>query len=169
MSAEFTSKNGFSVVAPTSTSTRSSTAWSSASCWLRLNRWISSTNKMVRRPLMVRRLSAASISRRRSDTVPPMADTSTNVAFVVSATMCASDVLPVPAGPNRMTELRRSCSMALRSQLPRPTASSCPTSSSSERGRMRTARGATSDLRSFSISVNSVSMTTMIACERLYG
>lgn len=34
MSAEFTSKNGFSVVAPTSTSTRFSTAWSSASCWL---------------------------------------------------------------------------------------------------------------------------------------
>ena len=84
MSAEFTSKNGFSVVAPTSTSTRFSTAWRSASCWLRLNRWISSTSRMVREPLSAKRFSAASISRRRADTVPPMADTSTNVAFVDS-------------------------------------------------------------------------------------
>ena len=54
---------------------------------------------------MTRRFSAASISRRKSDTVPPMADTSTKVARVDSAMTWASDVLPVPAGPKRMTEL----------------------------------------------------------------
>ena len=156
-------------MAPTSTSTRSSTACSSASCWLRLKRWISSTNRMVRKPNADRRLSAASISRRRSETVPPMADTSTNVAFVVSAMTCASEVLPVPAGPNRMTELNWSCSMALRSHEPGPTASSWPTTSSSVRGRMRTAKGATSDFRSFSISVNKVSMPYIVSCERLFA
>lgn len=50
MSAEFTSKNGFSVVAPTSTTVRFSTACKSESCWLRLKRWISSTNRIVRAP-----------------------------------------------------------------------------------------------------------------------
>jgi len=98
-----------------------------------------------------------------------MADTSTNVAFVVSAMTCASEVLPVPAGPNRMTELNWSCSMALRSHEPGPTASSWPTTSSSVRGRMRTAKGATSDFRSFSISVNKVSMPYIVSCERLFA
>ena len=158
MRAEFTSKKGFSVVAPTSTTSRSSTACSNASCWLRLKRWISSTNRMVRKPPMTRRFSAASISRRKSDTVPPIADTSTKVARVDSAMTWASDVLPVPAGPKRMTELNVSFSMAARSQLPSPTASVCPTTSSSVRGRMRTASGATSRFRSFSIAVNKVSI-----------
>ena len=158
MRAEFTSKKGFSVVAPTSTTSRSSTACSNASCWLRLKRWISSTNRMVRKPPMTRRFSAASISRRKSDTVPPIADTSTKVARVDSAMTWASDVLPVPAGPKRMTELNVSFSMAARSQLPSPTASACPTTSSSVRGRMRTASGATSRFRSFSIAVNKVSI-----------
>ena len=124
---------------------------------------------MVRNPNPVRRFSAASISRRRSDTVPPMADTSTNAAFVLSAMTCASEVFPVPAGPNKMTELNRSCSMAARSQLPGPTASFWPTTSSSERGRIRTASGATSDFRSFSMSVNNVSMSGMVSCERLFA
>ena len=159
MSAELTSKNGFSVVAPTSTMTRSSTACRSESCWLRLKRWISSTNRIVRDPLIARRFSAASISRRRSDTVPPIADTSTNVALVAWAITWASDVLPVPAGPYRMIELKRSCSMAARSQLPGPTASSCPTSSSSVRGRIRTANGATDERACCSISEKRVSMS----------
>ena len=87
-----------------------------------------------------------------------MADTSTKVARVDSAMTWASEVLPVPAGPKRMTELKASFSMAARSQLPSPTASVCPTTSSSVRGRMRTANGATSRFRSFSIAVNKVSI-----------
>ena len=124
---------------------------------------------MVRRPCIVRRFSAALISRRRSDTVPPMADTSTKVALVCSAMTCASEVFPVPAGPKRMTELKLSPSMAPRNQLPGPTASVCPTTSSSVRGRMRTASGATSARRSFSIAVNKVSMPRIISCERLFA
>ena len=82
---------------------------------------------MVRRPYESRRDSAASISRRRSFTVPVMALTSTNSACVVLAMMRASVVLPVPAGPYRMTDESVSCSMARRSQLPGPTAWAWPT------------------------------------------
>ena len=99
MSAELTSKKGFSVVAPTSTTMRSSTAWSRASCCVRLKRWISSMNRIVRWPVVSRRFSAASMAWRRSLTVPVTADTSTNAAWVLLAMMRASVVLPVPAGP----------------------------------------------------------------------
>ncbi len=123
-------------------------------------------------PPVSSRRSAAEISRRKSDTVPPMADTSTNVALVVSAMTWAMDVLPVPAGPNRMTELSVSDSMALRSQLPSPTASPWPTTSSSERGRRRTASGATSMRRPVSTSVNNESVC-MASCyhdiEQMYS
>ena len=61
-----------------------------------------------------------------------------------------------------MTELKVSPSMAQRSQLSGPIASVWPTTSSSVRGRMRTASGATLRRASFSISVNSVSMPHMI-------
>ena len=127
MRAELTSKYGFSVVAPMRMTVRSSTAWSRASCCERLKRWISSTKRIVRRPVESSRLSAASISRRRSLTVPVMAETSTNSACVVLAMMRASVVLPVPAGPYRMTDESVSCSIALRSHEPSPTACACPT------------------------------------------
>jgi hypothetical protein len=71
-----------------------------------------------------------------------MADTSTNSACVVLAMMRASVVLPVPAGPYRMTEDSVSCSMARRSHESGPTACSWPTYSSSDCGRMRAASGA---------------------------
>ena len=94
-----------------------------------------------------------------------MADTSTNSDSVRSAIIWASEVLPVPAGPNRMTELRESLSMAVRSQLPSPTAACCPTNSSRLRGRMRTARGATFRRSSFSISVKRVSMEPYVSTD----
>ena len=158
MSAEFTSKNGFSVVAPTRMTTRFSTACRSASCWLRLKRWISSTKRIVFVPADASLRSAAEISLRRSATVPPIAETSTNAERVVSAMMRAMLVLPVPAGPNRITDESASAVMARASQLPGPTASFCPRSSESERGRMRTASGATAYFARLSISVKSVSM-----------
>ena len=121
-SAEFTSKYGFSVVAPIMTTVRFSTAWSRASCWEREKRWISSMNKMVRRSNIMRRCFASSISRRRSLTVPVTAETSTNSLLVCAAMICANVVLPVPAGPYRITLESTSCSMADRSQEPGPTA-----------------------------------------------
>ena len=50
-SAEFTSKYGFSVVAPISVTRPSSTACSTESCCALLKRWISSMKRIVRRPL----------------------------------------------------------------------------------------------------------------------
>ena len=47
-SAAFTSNDGFSVVAPTSTTVPASTCGSSASCCALLKRWISSMNSTVR-------------------------------------------------------------------------------------------------------------------------
>ena len=54
-SAELTSKYGFSVVAPISVTSPSSTAGSSASCWALLKRWISSRKKIVGSPLAASR------------------------------------------------------------------------------------------------------------------
>ena len=49
--AEFTSKLGFSVVAPMRTMEPFSTKGRKASCWALLKRWISSTKRMVRSPM----------------------------------------------------------------------------------------------------------------------
>ena len=54
-SAPLTSKAGFSVVAPISVTSPSSTAGSRASCWALLKRWISSRNRIVSLPLACRR------------------------------------------------------------------------------------------------------------------
>ena len=50
-SAPFSSKDGFSVVAPTSTTVPSSTTGRKLSCWLRLKRWISSMKSKVPCPI----------------------------------------------------------------------------------------------------------------------
>ena len=162
MRAEFTSKKGFSVVAPMRMTMRSSTACSRASCWLREKRWISSMKRMVRLPLSSRRWLAASISLRRSLTLPVMALTSTKTALVLCAITCAMEVLPVPAGPYKITEDSASFSMARRSQVPLPTASSCPTTSFMVRGRMRTARGAALKRVSLSTSAKRLSMPSIL-------
>src|SRR5918998_1359363 len=65
-SAELTSKYGFSVVAPTSTTSPSSTAGSRVSCWALLKRWISSRKKIVRSPLVSRRCFARASTSRTS-------------------------------------------------------------------------------------------------------
>src|SRR5450759_4302258 len=142
MSGALTSKNGFSVVAPTSTTRRSSTACSRASCCDLLNRWISSMNRIVRCPENVRRSRAASMERRMSATPDVTAETSAKNALVVLAMTFARLVLPLPAGPYRISEESSSRSMALRSAVPGPTASSWPTNASRVRGRRRAARGA---------------------------
>ena len=141
-SAELTSKYGFSVVAPIIMTVRFSTACSRASCCDLEKRWISSMNRMVRRSYVFRRVLASSITRRKSFTVPVTALTSTNSLLVWLAIMWASVVLPVPAGPYRITLESTSCSIAARNHEPLPTAFCWPTYSSSELGRMRTASGA---------------------------
>ena len=68
-SAAFTSKDGFSVVAPIRVTVPRSTWGRNASCWALLKRWISSTNRIVRWPRSARR-SAASLTRARISLTP---------------------------------------------------------------------------------------------------
>src|SRR5216684_434923 len=69
------------------------------------------------------------------------AENSMNSALVMRAMICASVVLPVPGGPQKIREPRSSRSIWVRSGLPGPTRCSWPTNSSSVRGRMRSASG----------------------------
>ena len=98
-SAELTSKKGFSVVAPISTTRPSSTAGSSVSCWALLKRWISSRKKIVGSPLVERRCWARSRTSRTSWRPALTADASSNAARAPRASMRAIVVLPLPGGP----------------------------------------------------------------------
>src|SRR5262249_42466453 len=66
----------------------------------------------------------------------------TNSDAVRRAIICASVVLPVPGGPQKTIEVRRSSSIRRRRSLPLASRCSCPTNSSSVRGRIRSASGA---------------------------
>src|SRR5918996_1787307 len=140
-SAELTSKKGFSVVAPTRTTSPSSTAGSSGSCCALLKRWISSRKKIVRSPLVWRRCWARSITARTSARPALTADASSKAARAFTASRRASVVLPVPGGPYRIIECGRPSSIAVRRAEPRPSRWSCPTNSPSDAGRMRAASG----------------------------
>ncbi len=139
-SALFTSKLGFSVVAPRRVTTPLSTSGSTASCCALLKRWISSMKSTVRWP-MRRRSRARSMILRSSATPDDTALTDSKAAPDISARMLASDVLPLPGGPQRMSEGMVSPSSARRSTVPGPTARSWPANSSSVRGRIRAASG----------------------------
>ncbi len=106
---EFTEKKGFSVVAPMRTTSPSSTAGSRASCWDLLNRCTSSMKRMVPRPCSPSSRRASSMAPRTSATPAFTADSGTKVLAVVAATTWARVVFPVPAGPHKMAEVRRSC------------------------------------------------------------
>ena len=137
-----TSKNGFSVVAPINVSTPDSTAGSKASCWLLLKRCTSSRNRMVPRSASANRRRAPSMTSRTSFTPAVTADSDTNSRSVIDATTVARVVLPVPGGPHRTIEDRRSDSIRARSGAPGPSRCRCPTISSRRRGRIRAANGA---------------------------
>ena len=141
-SGGLTSKNGFSVVAPMSTSVPSSTAGSRASCWALLKRWISSRKRIVPWSRSPRRWRARSMTSRTSLTPAVTADSCSKALAVVPATARASVVLPVPGGPHSSTEDSRSCSTSRRSGRPGPSSCGCPTTSSIVRGRSRAASGA---------------------------
>ena len=102
-SAAFNSKDGFSVVAPTSTMVPSSITGRKASCCARLNRCTSSTNKSVPCPVS-RRARAASNTFLRSATPENTAESWTNSRSVACASRRATVVLPVPGGPQNTSE-----------------------------------------------------------------
>jgi alanyl-tRNA synthetase len=64
-----------------------------------------------------------------------------NLLLVCRAMICASDVLPVPGGPKKISDWMRSASMARRSNCPGARMCVCPANSSRLRGRIRAASG----------------------------
>ena len=140
-SAPFNSNDGFSVVAPISVTVPDSTAGRNASCCARLNRWISSTNRIVPRPISRRRAASPMISRTRG-TPSVTAENGTNSRSVNCATRWPNVVLPLPGGPHRMSEPTVPRSIDSRNGFPGPSTAACPTNSSSVFGRMRAASGA---------------------------
>ena len=134
------SNDGFSVVAPMSVIVPFSTYGRNASCCALLSRWISSANRMVPRPASSRASASAMISRTRG--TPSVTDENgTNSRSVYSAMRNASVVFPEPGGPQKIIDPTLPFSMASRSVLPGASRCSCPTNSSSVRGRMRAASG----------------------------
>src|SRR5262249_47022188 len=105
---------------------------------------------MVFRPDVGKRFVAAASTRRISATLLSTPLIRTNFACVISAIMRASVVFPLPGGPYRITDGRRSASIARRNSLPGARMCSWPTNSSSERGRMRVASGAALSIASTS-------------------
>ena len=103
-SGEMTEKYGFSVVAASRVTVRSSTAASSESCWVLLNRCTSSMNRTVCGPPERRCRRAVSITARTSLTPAVNADMATKRRSVARATRWAMVVLPLPGGPQRMTD-----------------------------------------------------------------
>ena len=103
-SALFTSKYGFSVVAPISMTVPSSTYGKSASCCALLKRCISSINKIVRFPLMAMVSFAFSTMSVISFLPAVVAFICRNSPAVVFAITWASVVFPVPGGPYKIME-----------------------------------------------------------------
>ena len=147
-SGEITEKDGFSVVADTSTTQPFSTPGSRTSCWALVNRWISSRKSTVVRPCRSRWSRASSIALRTSRTPAVIADISTKRPPTPRETTCASVVLPVPGGPHSSTDVSPARlpvpppATIRRSGDPDASRWSWPTTSSRLRGRIRTASGA---------------------------
>ncbi len=140
-SAPLSSNDGFSVVAPTRTMSPDSMYGRKTSCCERLNRWISSRNRIVRRFDRRRCFLALSRTSRISLTPVATAEYARNVEAVCAAMRRASVVLPTPGGPQRTSEGTRSSAIARRRKPLPPTTASGPSTSSSERGRIRSASG----------------------------
>ena len=128
------------MVAPTSTMVPSSTSGRKASCCALLKRWISSTKSSVPRPFERRRRAASKIFL-RSATPVKMALICTKARSVASASSRAMVVLPTPGGPQNTTEPRLPSASIRPSGPSGPRRCAWPTTSSSRRGRRRSASG----------------------------
>src|SRR4051794_2070198 len=99
-------------------------------------------NRTVWAPPLRRLRRAVSITARTSLTPALSADIATNRRSVAPATRCAMVVLPEPGGPHRITDSGAWPETSCRSGAPGASRWSWPTSSSTVRGRIRTASGA---------------------------
>ena len=134
------------MVAPISRMLPFSTCGKNASCCALLKRWISSIKTMVRVPYC-RARSASDMTCLISLIPASTAENSMNSALVIFAMILASVVLPVPGGPQKISEPESSRSICTRRGLPGPIRCSWPAYSSSVRGRMRSARGRVASAR----------------------
>src|SRR5437899_7033002 len=98
-------------------------------------------NRTVRWPFIASRSCAWLIAARTSATPDETADRAIISAPMASARRRARVVLPEPGGPHRTSDARCPRSSARRSGPRSPTRCSCPTNSSSDRGRIRAASG----------------------------
>ena len=137
ISGEITSNEGFSVVAPISDIRPLSTWGKKASCWALLKRWISSTNRIVRM-CRFQFCRARSITFSTSAFLADTADTSMKSALTSLAIILARVVLPVPGGPQKISETGSPFSTMGRKMT---IALVWPTTSSRVFGRMRSASG----------------------------
>ena len=90
----------------------------------------------------LRRSCARSITARTSARPAFTAENSSNAPRHAVAMILARVVFPEPGGPYRIAECGSPVSIAARSADPSPSRCSWPRSSSRERGRIRTGRGA---------------------------
>ena len=139
-SAALSSKDGFSVVAPTSVTVPSSITGRKESCCARLKRWISSTKRSVPVPVS-RRARAASKTFLRSATPEKTAEICSKWSDVARASSRATVVLPVPGGPQKTSEPSVPVASIRVSAPSGPRRWSCPTTSASFSGRSRSASG----------------------------
>lgn len=109
---------------------------------------------MVPRPTAPNRSSAAEITSRTSFTEALTADSCTNSLDDALATNLASVVLPVPGGPQKMTDVKRSASTNRRSGPSAPNRWRCPTTSVSRSGRSLLASGDLAFNRSSAAALN---------------
>ncbi len=135
--ALFTSKEGFSVVAPISVIMPFSTAPSRASCWPLLKRWISSMKRIALSVSLWRyQYHFTHVFHAGADGAERKEGRCSVCAIILAIV-----VLPVPGGPHKIIEGTLPCSIAVRKMLPLPARCSCPTRSSSVSGRILSANG----------------------------
>ena len=101
-SGRFTSKDGFSVVAPIRMIVPSSTWGRKASCWLLLKRWISSQKRIVRRPLAASRSRASPMTPANPGDALRHRGERHEGGVAPSARSRARVVFPLPGGPQKM-------------------------------------------------------------------
>ncbi len=139
-SAALSSKDGFSVVAPTRITVPSSMTGRKPSCWARLKRWISSTKSNVWRP-SIRRMRAASKTFFKSATPEKIAEICSKASPASPESSRATVVLPVPGGPQKIIEPSEPDAIMRASTPSSPVKCSWPVTSASVFGRSRSASG----------------------------
>ena len=159
-SGGFTSKYGFSVVAPISIE-QARLDRGQQRVLLRLVEPVDLVEEQDRALAVLAEAAARPGRSPPARPSPPAvtADSCSNALAVWPAISRASVVLPVPGGPQRITDDSRSASISARSGRPGPSRCSWPTMSSSVRGRSRAASGARRASRSSAAAANRSSAT----------